>query len=349
MRQRLTDLSIKQLPHPESGNQKVWDEAMPGFGIRLTKGSKSFIVMYGPDRRLKTLGRYPAISLREARRAAAELLDSATANNSPLRVAEAVQRFLTRCEKRNRPRTVRDYRRHLSLYLPEGRLSEISPALMARQLEPLTDRPGEHRHAFLACQAFFNDCIHSGLLDLSPLRNMKAPPPAKARNRILTDQEIAALWQYEEQPYSTIVRLLILTGQRRGETSSIKPEWIKDDWLVFPSSATKNGHEHRYPITDFNRPYIEAAPFTFNSWSKAKLRMDKATGVSDYTLHDLRRTYISTHSQLQTRIEVAEKLVNHVSGNFAGVRGVYDRYSYLNEMRETATLYEKYICDILRT
>jgi len=70
MRQKLSALAIERLPHPDSGSKKYWDTVLPGFGIRVSARSKSYFVMFGQDRRLKTLGKHPAVSLKQARDAA---------------------------------------------------------------------------------------------------------------------------------------------------------------------------------------------------------------------------------------------------------------------------------------
>ena len=89
---------------------------------------------------------------------------------------------------------------------------------------------------------------------------------------------------------------------------------------------------------------------TFSGWGKAKARFDKRLeGVAPFTLHDLRRTYSSVHAQLGTPIHLVEKLLNHVSGSFAGVAGVYNRYSYMDEMKDAVQLYEDWIqSEVLR-
>ena len=74
MKTRLTDISIRKLSLPNRGQITVWDENTPGFGIRLSTRSKSFVVMFGEKRRLKTLGRYPVLGLAEARKEARRTL-----------------------------------------------------------------------------------------------------------------------------------------------------------------------------------------------------------------------------------------------------------------------------------
>ena len=86
---------------------------------------------------------------------------------------------------------------------------------------------------------------------------------------------------------------------------------------------------------------------TFNGWSKAKSAFDKTlTDVEPWTLHDLRRTFSSSLAALATPIHVTEKLLNHVSGSISGVAAIYNRHSYIDEMREALSTYEDFLSKI---
>ena len=79
----------------------------------------------------------------------------------------------------------------------------------------------------------------------------------------------------------------------------------------------------------------------FNGWPKAKRQFDKPLKITPYTLHDLRRTYSSNLARLGVPIHVTEKLLNHVSGTLSGIAAVYNRHTYLPEMREAVTELER--------
>jgi hypothetical protein len=83
----------------------------------------------------------------------------------------------------------------------------------------------------------------------------------------------------------------------------------------------------------------------FNGWSKSKTALDRRLGkaVEPWTLHDIRRYYSSTMARLGVRLEVTERLLNHVSGTQSGVAGIYNRHTYLAEMREAVDTYERHI------
>ncbi|SEN15219.1 protein of unknown function [Roseovarius tolerans] len=110
---RLTDVTIRALPLAPTGSKKYWDDRTPGFGIRCTAKSKSFIVMFGKTRQLQTLGRYPDISLREARQEAKRILALKPQKNRLETTRAAVRAYMEDAETRLRHNTLREYTRHL--------------------------------------------------------------------------------------------------------------------------------------------------------------------------------------------------------------------------------------------
>ena len=128
---RLTDLGLQRLATPETGQKIYRDDAIRGFGVRVSQGGgKSFVLMYGERRKLKTLGRYPRMSLKEARLEAMRFLveghlEPAKAQQAlapSTSVKEALEAYLQECSVKNKPRTVNCYRRHLKNHLPKGKL-----------------------------------------------------------------------------------------------------------------------------------------------------------------------------------------------------------------------------------
>ncbi len=163
--------------------------------------------------------------------------------------------------------------------------------------------------------------------------------------------------------YSTIVRLLILTGQRKGEIAALEWEWIDTDQITLPSSLTKNKRSHIFPVglTAQNIiksvPRIDDSPYlfpasrrmndrtsVFNGWGKAKNDLDERSGVTGWTLHDLRRTYSTLMAQIGVSQIVVEKLLNHISGGSQSpIARVYNVYEYQPEMREAVERYEEHL------
>ena len=159
-------------------------------------------------------------------------------------------------------------------------------------------------------------------------------------------------------PFGTIVKLLILTGQRRGEVTGM--EWSELDldaalWTI-PAARSKNGRAHALPLAPVALATITAIPrtssrfvfpargnheATFSGWSKAKRELDAMVGIPDWTLHDLRRSMATSLASLGTSPHIVERILNHAGGTFAGVAGVYNRFEYRDEMREALMAWER--------
>src|SRR5262249_38312963 len=162
----------------------------------------------------------------------------------------------------------------------------------------------------------------------------------------------------QAHPYAGIVKLLILTGQRRNEIAGLR--WSEVDMdesvLHLPAARTKNGLAHAVPLSApaqaviADLPRIVAADLGFTikrqkitGFSRMKERLDKASGISNWTLHDLRRTMASGLQRLGVRLEVTEAVLNHKSGSTAGIVGVYQRHDYANEKRNALARWADYV------
>ncbi|GIT90193.1 integrase [Jannaschia pagri] len=364
----LTDLLIKRLKAPEKGQKTYYDDALPGFGVRVSQGgSKSFVVLYGRDRRRRTLGKYPDLKLAEARKLAKQaqvdvMFEEEHPSLPPMTFDEARRKFLDDCEARNRPKTVVEYRRLLHRHFTfKGDLSSITRRDVARAVEKINARPSEQHHAFVAIRTMMNWCVKRAVLEHSPVPAMSFK--TTARDRILSDEEIVIVWQRADEigyPYGRIIQLLLLTGQRRGEIVGLRRSWVSDDEIAYPREFVKNGRPHRVPLTERVRSLLDGLPEKsdlffpsrldaskpFNGFSKCKRTFDKEINVEPFTLHDLRRTFSSSLARLGTPIHITERLLNHTSGTISGVAAVYNRHSYLPEMREALISYEQFLEDL---
>ena len=352
---RLTDLLIKTLKVPETGQRTYFDDALGGFGVRVSQGgAKSFVVMHGKRRALKTLGRYPDITLAEARKKAklvqGEAEEPLLPGRPALTFSDARGRFIEDTKARAKARTVEEYERLLKRHFPYAKqLADITRKDIVEQVTKLRDVPSIEQHAFVAIRTMMNWCVRHGYLDTSPVPQLRFT--SQSRTRVLTDEELRIVWSRAVEtgyPYGTIVQLLILTGQRRGEIAGLRRSWIIGDAITFPAGFTKNKREHRIPLGSLAREIIERIPgddellfpargkgkeeLPFNGWSKCKTAFDKPLSAVHYTLHDLRRTYSSNLAKLGIPIHVTEKLLNHASGTISGVAAVYNRHGYWDEM-----------------
>ena len=148
--------------------------------------------------------------------------------------------------------------------------------------------------------------------------------------------------------FNAIVGALLLTGQRREEVSGLAWNELDSGFSVWtlPAARSKNGKQHVIPLSDEMQTLLRAQPRlsgidlvfpgerdVFSGWSKSKARLDRRSGVSGWTLHDLRRTVATGLQRLGVRLEVTEAVLNHVSGSRAGIVGVYQRHEWADEKR----------------
>lgn len=328
MRTKLTDLSIRKLPHPEKGSVKYWDTVTPAFGVRVSPTFKSFFVVYGKNRKSVTIGKYGDVTLSEARAEAKRLLVHKPLMKTSMTLNEARDMYLADCLSKNRASTVSGYRHHLSS-VKKHLLSEVNKV----------DVPNE-AHAIMAWKIFFNWCIRNELAEKNPFVHMSVT--YTKRDRVLTTDELVAVWNYEYPPFSNLLKMMILTGQRRGEVGRLV---AKQEVLMLAGEHTKNGKPHSIPLTPLVKQFH--TPSNYNGWSKAKKRLDKHSGVNDFTLHDLRRTFATIHAQIGTPIHVIEAILNHSSGTISGVAAIYIRHNFLKEAREAQLNYEAHLSDLV--
>lgn len=327
---RLTDLAIRKLPVPEKG-QKAYFEG-EGFGVRVSQGgTRTFVVMYGKDRSLKSIGRYPDISLKDARKAAKAIQTTPTTKKSSQGTTEAVKAFLEDCETRLRPSTVANYRLYLDR-LTKPKLSDITKEDVSYSA-----------HAIMAAKVFFNWCVKEELIDRNPVQHSKIV--ANHRSRVLTDAEIKLIWHYETPPFSDHLKLLLLTGQRRSQYTTFE---VRGDTLFFPKAVMKGKSDHNIPLTPLVKEICTRLK-PFSGWSKSKARMDKAIPIPHWTIHDLRRTFATLHARIGTPVHVIEKILDHRSGTISGVALIYNRHSYLEEARNAQLKFEKYFLKMVKS
>lgn len=117
---------------------------------------------------------------------------------------------------------------------------------MQAVLDNLGKTPSEANHAFKYLRSFFLWCVRRDLLEANPIAAMRMPYREHSRDRILTPAELKAIWQVAtDYPFGTIIRLAILTGQRRGELQYMT---VTDGIATNPAAYTKNGREHVFPL-----------------------------------------------------------------------------------------------------
>ncbi len=363
-RLHFTDVVISRLKMPGI----YYDETTPAFGIRVGKNRKVWVITRGTDRQRISIGRYPSMPLAEARREAKKLLAEEPQKGSRLTFAEAYDRYKDVIATK-KPRTQRDYKRMLEKYLMPAlgkkRLGEIEYENVTAITEKLST--SEAAHCLSVGRTFFRWCVKPPrrYIAHSPLEGVQVKL-GNRRKRILAPDELKRVWQAAKKqgyPHGTIVQLLIAMGQRRGETASLRRPWIneKQRTITLPESLTKNSKEHTYPYgdvvadildtiprrndTDLLFPSAVSADRPLSGWSKYKKQL--ADEVDGWTLHDLRRTYRSVHAEIGTPREIAERLINHAAGVQTDVEAIYDRWSYLPQMRAAVESFERHLLKLV--
>jgi integrase len=193
------------------------------------------------------------------------------------------------------------------------------------------------------------------VISVNPCVAVRRPDASTPRERILTDLEVRWFWKATDdlgEPFAALLKLLLLTGQRRGELAGMRWTELDGDVWTIPANRVKNKKVHVVPLPKAAvdliasiRPIGATLVFTttgespVSGWSRVKARLDvrmaelaKAT-VPPFTIHDLRRTVATGLQRLGVKLEVTEALLNHISGARAGIVGVYQRHQYAEEKR----------------
>jgi integrase len=238
---------------------------------------------------------------------------------------------------------------------------------------------------FGAVRRFFNWCIDRDIVTASPCATVRMPFTEKSRDRVLTDDELRWLWKAADAsgfPFGPITQLLLLTGQRREEVRGMREAEINlaEALWTLPGERTKNGRAHAVPLNAEAVEILTAIPkvknragliFTTNGatavsgFSRDKARLDKAmlatarqeasdrgadpdkVSIAPWVLHDLRRTVASGLARLGIELPVIERVLNHVSGSFAGIVGVYQRHQFGPEMRKALDAWGRHVAALV--
>ncbi|WP_083846471.1 site-specific integrase [Bradyrhizobium sp. ORS 285] len=369
MKTNLTDVAVRALKAPPKGQLTVWDKTSP-LGVRVSQGgSKTFILMIGSGKR-RTLGRFGILTLSKARDEARRIVAEKTLGISRPIVKTgklfdaAVPAFIEEHYEGKKPRTKHEANRLLTTRFPglnKKLLSEITDDDISADLKKLAATPSEQLHAFRTLRVFFKWCMRPPhrYIKHSPLEGFPAPGKDKKGKRILSDDELVKIWDACEGPFGDMVRLLILWGCRNGEIGRLMPEWRERQVITIPGEFTKNGRAHAIPILPMARLILERRRtnaryyfpgrliddhFKDGSWGKFKNELEKRSGVTGWQLRDLRRTFRSTLARLKVPREIAEIMLNHVTGGGKGeLDEIYDRYHYLPEKTDALKKLEAHL------
>lgn len=384
---KLTSDNIRTLPAGLKGDAIYSDsdskQGVPGLYLRVrASGSRTFIIQWrqGDFQRRSTVGKVGVLSLDEARKKARKLLVGIDEGHDP--VATKARAKVT--DKLLFESVAKDYldarlsdmkasshdqcSRHLKLYFkPFNRLAigKIDRALVAAELRTIAKTRGavQADRSRSTLSKFFGWCIGEGYADTNPVIGTNRASAGVSRDRVLTDAELVAIWNAcPDSDYGRIVKLLMLTGQRREEIAGLRWSELSDGVICLPKERTKNSRPHDVPLSELaavvlaDVVQVEGRDFVFGTgadgysgFSRSKDRLDTALGkeFASWTLHDLRRTMATGMADLGILPHVIEAVLNHVSGHKAGVAGVYNRSTYAAEKRAALDLWGSHVSVIL--
>jgi integrase len=386
MTMRLDTRSIATLDLAGKRDAIFFDDDLPGFGYRLRVGAggkkilKSWIVQYrraGSSRRL-LLGAGEVLSAEQARAAAKKVLAKIALGEDPqaeradrrgkdrLNLRGVVDEYLAARKPDIRRRTYVGVRRYLTgLYfkpLHGMPIDTVSRRDIAARLVTITREHGSvvASRARAALSTFFVWCLRMGLTESNPTIGVVKPKEGKPRERVLNDQELAAIWrECGDDDYGRIIRLIILLGCRRQEIGGLC--WSELDldrgvWRL-PAERSKNGRAHELPLMPMAIDILKHVPRRltrdqlfgarsgngFSAWDKCKQELDARSGVVGWTHHDLRRSSATKMADIGIAPHVIEQILGHTSGHKAGVAGIYNRSSYEREVRAALALWADHI------
>jgi integrase len=277
-------------------------------------------------------------------------------------IGALLPRYLVWKSPRLKPKTVRETTRHLNKCLRQLHhepITAVTRAMIARRLTELSasNGSGEATRARASWSAFFMWACREGLIESNPVAFTNMPCEPVVRDRAVSDPELGAIWRALEgedvdDDYAAIVRLLILTGARRDEITSLRRGEIDIGaaLITLPPARVKNSREHVIPLSAPARAILAArlqhrpkrnlvfgyGEGPFSGFAKAKKELDAKLGaaVAPWRLHDFRRS-ISTalHERFDVPPNIVETILGHVGGHKSGVGGVYNKALYLDQRR----------------
>ena len=383
---KLTKSAIDALPTPTS-DVVYWDAGFPGFGVKVTPiGRKVFVVLYrtgGGASKLRkyTIGPYGRVTLHQARIAAQKVFAARLDGRDPAaekreakrravedRVEDLLETFINQRLSQNRSvgEISRLLRREIGTPWRGRSIHEISKRDVIDIVTAIEQRgvPAAANKTLKAIKTFFGWCVGRAVLDRSPAEGVPVPAKEVARDRVLEDEELARVLLAAREigtVYGGIIELLALTGQRREEVAQMRWEEVDFErrlWTI-PRSRSKNKKSHFVQLSNQaiavlkrqNRQGMYVFSLSgkkpFQAFSIAKRDLDRLSGVTEWRIHDLRRTCVSGMARIGVPPHIADKILNHQAGTISGVAAVYQRHDFMAERKDALEQWGDYVTAIL--
>lgn len=360
----LTDAYIRNLTAPDKRTE-IYDEVVTGLILRVTKtGYRSFALRYWYDEQSKqmTIGKFGDFTLSEARDKARELKKVVAEGRDPVR---------ERQQERDKNRiTLGEYidlfkkgyvRRKLKKSTQQtysSRLNKVKANGLARkELERVTrvdvrnflkeeakENPTNANRLHSILSKLFNEAIEDGLLKQNPIKGMEKISRENARDPRYSQEDLIKIWEAiseEPDPLKSALKILMLTGQREGETSRMKWGDIHGDVWIIPRSETKTDSTHEVPLSNLALEALESVKaingtkeYVFSSLRKvgqpishfasAIQRIRERTGLEDFIIHDLRHIVATNMIELGVEFIYVGRVLNHKG--LSGGNSITSRY-----------------------
>jgi len=322
-----------------------FDDQITGLALRVTKGgTKAWTLTYGTPRRRITLGRYPSLSLAAARTAAIEVREGHQTGT----VAALAEVYLRNGNgKRSAPQIERRLRKDILPIIGHIPLQELHRGDVTRVLDAKA-APISARRIFEDIRAMVRFAVSRGDLDHNPMEGMVGPPISKPRTRVLSDDEIRALWLNLDRVsdgVAQVIKLCLVTGQRVGEVCGLTADELdlpKRVWNI-PASRTKNAHPHQVPLSPMAIKLIGEGltGLTRSHVTKSICDAQAKLGIAQrWTPHDIRRSALTKMAELGVAPIVLGHIANHRTTTKAGITlGVYIQHAYEKEKRAALELW----------
>lgn len=317
--------------------------------------------------------------------AVAEAAEAAPAKVDRDKLNEVIKDFTKRHLRHTRSadQTAAFFRREVIPTWGERTIQTITKRDCIDLLDAIVDRgsPVSANRLRAHLNTLFNWAVGRDIIEKNPLDGVRPPAPEKSRERVLSDEEIALLWRATTgmgYPFGPIIQMLLLTGARLREVAEMTRAELSEDGTIWtlPSARSKNGDEHVVPLAPQAAAILKAAPkvgksqFVFTTtgetpvsgFTRARDKLkrlmaeaankdrgedEEAVVISDFTLHDLRRTAATGMAGLRFPPHVVEAVLNHRSGTRRGVASVYNRHDHKDEKAEALAAWATRVMEIV--
>ncbi|WP_306132159.1 tyrosine-type recombinase/integrase [Roseivivax marinus] len=403
MPRALTSKGVEALKPDPDRRQEIPDPALAGLYLVVQpSGAKSWALRYryaGKPKKL-TLGRWPLMGLADARVAATDAIEAVEHGNDPSAAKKRTKaaRLEAQLSERDKIKTLidqyskrhlaglksgatvkRELERHVVREWGERDIHDIAKRDVIDLLDGIADSgrvvTANRVRAYL--NKFLNWCVERDVIAASPAVGVKPAAKETSRDRVLSDAEVRWFWracEVEGQPWGTLGKVLLLTGQRLSEVAGMRDAEITGETWHLAAARTKNGRAHDVPLSEAVRGILAdmeridgtaglyhsstgATPLSGFHKGRGRLadrmveiaseEVGELVEIPHWTFHDLRRTAATGMARLGIPVRVTEAVLNHVSGTGGGIVGVYQRHDYADEKRNALEAWARFAAETI--